>query len=51
MSGDVGLHEQPIIFYHRKMTMAKMIVLQHRGINLNYKINSQKDGSTITRRT
>jgi len=42
MSGDIGL-EQPIIFYHKKMTEAKKIVLQHKGIELAYlKINSQK---------
>ena len=42
MSGDIGL-EQPIIFYHKKMTEAKKIVLQHKGIELAYlEINSQK---------
>ena len=42
MSGDIGL-EQPIIFYHKKMTEAKKIVLQHKGIELEYlEINSQK---------
>ena len=42
MSGDIGL-EQPIIFYHKKMTDAKKIVLQHKGIELAYlEINSQK---------
>ena len=45
MSGDVGLHEQPIVFYHEEMTEAKKIVLRHKGIKLNYlEINSQKDG-------
>ena len=44
MSGDIGL-EQPIIFYHKKMTEAKKIVLEHKGIKLAYlEINSQKDG-------
>ncbi len=49
MSGDVGLHEQPIVFYHRKMTEAKKIVLKHKGIELAYmEINSQKvNGSKI----
>ena len=52
MSGDTGLHEQPIIFYHREMTEAKKIVLKHKGIKLNYlEINSQKDGRTVTYRT
>ena len=42
MSGDIGL-EQPIIFYHKKMTEAKKIVLKHKGIELAYmEINSQK---------
>ena len=35
MSGDIGL-EQPIIFYHKKMTEAKKIVLEHKGIKLAY---------------
>ena len=43
MSGDAGLNEK-IIFYHRKMTEAKKIVLQHKGIELAYmEINSQKE--------
>ena len=42
MSGDIGL-EQPIIFYHKKMTEAKKILLRHKGIELAYlEINSQK---------
>ena len=42
MSGDIGL-EQPIIFYHKKMTEAKKIVLEQKGIKLAYlEINSQK---------
>ena len=42
MSGDAGLDEK-VIFYHRKMTEAKKIVLQHKGIELAYlEINSQK---------
>ena len=44
MSGDAGLDEK-VIFYHRKMTEAKKIVLEHKGIKLAYlEINSQKDG-------
>ena len=35
MSGDVNLQEEPIIFYSKKMTMAKMIVLEQKGIKLN----------------
>ena len=46
MSGDIGL-EEPIIFYHKKMSEAKKIVLKHKGIELDYlEINSQKDGMT-----
>ncbi len=42
MSGDAGLDEK-VIFYHRKMTEAKKIVLQHKGIELAYlQINNQK---------
>ena len=42
MSGDAGLYEK-VIFYHRKMTEAKKIVLKHKGIELAYmEINSQK---------
>ena len=50
MSGDIGL-EQPIIFYHKRMTEAKQIVLRHKGIELAYlEINSQKDGDPFNRR-
>ena len=42
MSGDIGL-EQPIIFYHKRMTEAKKIVLEQKGIMLAYlEINIQK---------
>ena len=42
MSGDIGL-EQPIIFYHKRMTEAKKILLRHKGIELAYlEINNQK---------
>ena len=42
MSGDAGL-EQPIVFYHKRMTEAKKILLRHKGIELAYlEINSQK---------
>ena len=50
MSGDIGL-EQPIIFYHKRMTEAKQILLKHKGIELAYlEINSQKDGDSFNRR-
>ena len=32
MSGDVGVDNEPIIFYSEKMTMAKLILLSHKGI-------------------
>ena len=34
MSGDVSLQDEPIIFYSEKMTMAKMVVLEKKGIKL-----------------
>tara|TARA_B100001057_G_C22789478_1_gene927016 strand:- start:1467 stop:1622 length:156 start_codon:yes stop_codon:yes gene_type:complete len=44
MSGDIGLHEQPIVFYTKKMTEAKQILLRHKGIELAYlEINNQKE--------
>ena len=50
MSGDAGL-EQPIVFYHKRMTEAKKILLKHKGIELAYlEINSQKDGDPFNRR-
>ena len=50
MSGDIGL-EQPIIFYHKKMTEAKKIVLKHKGIELAYlEINSRKRDDRNDRR-
>ena len=52
MSGDIGLHEQPIIFYHKEMTEAKKIVLKHKGIELAYlEINNQKDGRKIRQKS
>ena len=43
MSGDAGL-EQPIVFYHKRMTEAKKILLKHKGIELAYlEINNQKE--------
>ena len=48
MSGDSGLHEQPIVFYHEEMTEAKKIILRHKEIKLAYlEINNKKeDGRT-----
>ena len=52
MSGDIGLREQPIIFYHREMTEAKKILLKHKGIELAYlEINNQKDGRKIRQKS
>ena len=42
MSGDAGLDEK-VIFYHKRMTEAKQILLKLKGIELAYlEINSQK---------
>ena len=35
MSGDVGLDE-PIIFYTKKMTKTKVVLLNKKGIKLNW---------------
>ena len=35
MSGDIGLHDDPIIFYSKYMTASKVIVLKHKGIRFN----------------
>ena len=52
MSGDIGLNEQPIIFYDEEITETKKVVLKHKGIQLAYlEINSQKDGDPFNRRT
>ena len=52
MSGDAGLHEQPIVFYHKEITEAKKIVLEHKGIKLAYlEINNQKDGRKIRQKS
>ena len=37
MSGDAGLNET-IVFYSTEMTMAKAILLKHKGITLDYKL-------------
>ncbi len=43
MSGDAGLDEK-VIFYHKRMTEAKQILLKHKGIELAYlEINNQKE--------
>ena len=35
MSGDVGLKNEPVIFYSEEMTMAKLILLRHKGISIS----------------
>ena len=35
MSGDVGLQDEPILFYSEEMTIAKKIVLQHKGVKFS----------------
>ena len=51
MSGDIGL-EQPIIFYHKKMTEAKKIVLEQKGIKLAYmEINNTHERLPISNKT
>ena len=42
--------EQPIIFYHKRMTEAKKIVLEQKGIKLAYlEINNQKVNGKVRR--
>ena len=36
MSGDQGIDDSIIVFYHEEMTEAKKIVLKSRGIKLAY---------------
>ncbi len=35
MSGDFGLHHEPILFYSEEMTDSKLILLKHKGIKLD----------------
>ena len=35
MSGDIGLRDEPILFYNEEMTPAKLILLKYKGINYN----------------
>ena len=41
MRGDAGLDE-PIIFYHEKMTKAKVVLLSLKGIQLQYKAKGRR---------
>jgi len=36
MSGDIGIHEETIVFYDKTMTETKMVLLNLKGIKLNY---------------
>ena len=48
MSGDAGLQDEPILFYDEEMTISKLIVLKHKGVEFDMynkvmkKINKQK---------
>ena len=37
MSGDMGLRDESIIFYSKKMTQTKLVFLAHKGIKLDWK--------------
>ena len=43
MSGDQGIDDTIIVFYHEEMTEAKKIVLKSRGIKLAYLDNKNKN--------
>ena len=49
MSGDVGLQDEPILFYDEEMTISKLIVLKHKGVEFDMynkvmkKINKKND--------
>ena len=36
MSGDIGIHEETVVFYDKTMTETKMGLLKLKGIQLNY---------------
>ena len=37
MSGDIGIHEETIVFYDKTMTETKKVLHNIKGIELNYK--------------
>ena len=43
MSGDQGIDDTIIVFYHEEMTEAKKIVLKSRGIKLAYLDNKNNN--------
>ena len=49
MSGDAGLDE-PIIFYHKKMTKAKVVLLSLKGIELQYEAKGRRQKRVVDER-
>ena len=45
MSGDAGLHDESIIFYSKKMTESKIILLSLKGIELNFVEEKKKESN------
>ena len=49
MSGDIELQDEPILFYDEEMTVTKLIVSKHKGVEFDMynkvmkKINKEKD--------
>ena len=35
MSGDLQLQDEPILFYDEEMTVTKLIVLKHKGVEFD----------------
>tara|TARA_Y100000114_G_scaffold124327_1_gene120073 strand:+ start:1409 stop:1555 length:147 start_codon:yes stop_codon:yes gene_type:complete len=44
MSGDSGLNE-PVVFYSKKMTESKIILLSLKGIELNFVEEKKKESN------
>ena len=44
MSGDSGLNE-PVVFYSKKMTKSKIILLSLKGIELNFVEEKKKESN------
>ena len=45
MSGDSGLNE-PVVFYSKKMTESKIILLSLKGIELNFVEEKKEESNT-----
>ena len=49
MSGDIKLQDEPILVYDEEMTVTKLIVLKHKGVEFDMynkvmkKINKEED--------